>query len=252
MIYTSADIVTRSILQQKQLSLHWYGQFLKYIVDGIRELSFDTLKVVNSVVLSVNENGVYCNLPADFVDYTLIGVPRGQLIQPMTQRSSISRLPNYNTTGQIIDYGTTSAPLIASFWGSFWMYQTIDDLGENVGRLYGWNSGYTPNSYKVIKERGVIQLDERFCGGAVALEYISNGQSATAATQVDPQVQGCLEAFADHKWELHQLKANPSMIQIKKEEFKRNWRMARARLADYTIEDIKQAFWRSYRLSIKN
>jgi len=251
MIWTSTDIITRSLWGQKQLSIHWHAQFLKYVCDGIRELSFDTLKVVNSTVLSVNKNGMYCTLPADYVDYTLIGVPKGQFIQPMTQRNSISRLPNYNTTGQIIDYGTVTES-VEPFWVGFWMYQTIDDLGENVGRLYGWNSGYTSNSYKVIKERGVIQLDERFCGGCVALEYISNGQSANSATQVDPQAQACLEAYADFKWELHQLKGNPTMIQIKTREFARNWRLLRARLADYTLEDIRNAAHRSYKLSIKN
>lgn len=252
MLYTSVDITTRSILLQKQLSLHWYTQFLKYVCDAIQELSFDTLKVVNSAVLPVIPNGNYVNLPDDFVDSTLVGIPRGQFIQPVVQRDGISRLPNYNTTGQIIDYGIPDKAVDFPFWPGFFMFQTISDLGENLGRLYGYNMGYSSNGYKIIRERGIIQLDERFPSKCLALEYISNGQSADSATRTDPQAQKCIEAFADHQWELHKIKGNSAMIQIKKDEFKRQWRMLRARLSDATVYDIRQALYRSYSLTIKN
>jgi hypothetical protein len=246
MVYTSLNQITRSILFQKQFPLHFYAQFLKYSADAIRELSFDTLKVVNSVTLTINCNGMYATLPADYVDYTLIGIPKGQFIQPAVQRSSITRLPNYNTTGQIIDYGIPDNSVDFPFFPGFFMFQTIDDLGENVGRLYGFNTGYMSNGYNVIKERGIIQLDEHFPSPTVALQYIGNGQSANSATQIDPQAQACVEAFADHKWELHKIKGNGGMIQLKEREFGKQWRLLRARLGGYTVDDIRQALKRGY------
>jgi hypothetical protein len=252
MLYTSVDTITRSILLKKQLPIHWYAQFLKHVCDGIRELSFDTLKVVNSVVLTINPNGSYANLPDDYVDFTLVGLPRGQFVQPVVQRNSISRLPAYNTTGQIIDYGKPENVIDFPFWPGWYMFQTIDDLGENVGRLYGYNTGYNRGSYKIIRERGVIQFDEQFPSAICALEYISNGQNADSATRVDPQAQACVEAYADHHFELDKIKANPAMIQIKEREFGRQWRLLRARLSDATIYDIRQALYRAYSMTIKN
>lgn len=252
MLYTSANTIAGSMRMGKQLPIHWQAQFLKYVLDGIRELSFSTLKVVNSVVLTINPNGNYAVLPADYVDYCLIGIPRGQFIQPAVQRDSITPLPNYNTTGQIIDYGIPDNSVDFPFFPGFFMFQTIDDLGENIGRLYGYNTGYLANSYKVIKERGVIQFDENFPSQTAALTYISNGGSVNNATMVDPQAQMCLERRADHCWELDKLKGNPTMIQIKEREYGKEWRLLRARLADYTVNDIRQALKRSYTLSTKN
>jgi hypothetical protein len=252
MAFTSADQITRGMLFKKGLPIHWYAQYLKYNLDAIQELNYDTLQVVNSVVLSVNPNGMYAVLPSDYEDYTLIGVPRGQLIMPMVQKESISRLPNYNLTGQIVDYGTPGNDVDFGFFPGWWMFQTIDDLGENVGRLYGWNSGNTRNSFKVIKERGVIQLNEHYPCSTISLEYIGDGRSPDSATKVTPQARACIEAHANHQYEIDKIKANPTMIQIKEKEFGRQWRMLRARLSDATIEDIKQTLWRSYSLTAKN
>jgi hypothetical protein len=251
MIYTSINTITRSILIKKSLPIHYYMRFLKFVCDAIRELSFDTLKVVNSVTLTINCNGNYATLPADYVDYTLIGIPKGQFIQPAVNRDSITRLPNYNTTGQIIDYGIPENSIDFPFFPGFFMFQTIDDLGENVGRLYGYNTGYLANSYSVIKERGVIQFDENFPSPTCALQYIGNGQSANSATQIDPLAQACVEAFADHQWELHKIKAQIGMIELKEREFGKQWRLLRARLGGYTVDDIRQALKRGYTLAPK-
>lgn len=251
MIYTSLNNITRSILIKKSLPIHYYVMFLKYCSDAIRELSFDTLKVVNSVTLTINHSGSYVTLPADYVDYTLIGIPKGQFIQPAVNRDSLSRISNYNTTGQIIDYGTPDNAVDFPFFPGFFMFQTVDDLGENLGRLYGYNTGYLSNSYSVIKERGIIQLDEHFPSPTVALQYIGNGQSANSATQIDPMVQACVESFADYQWELNKIKGVIGMMQVKEREFAKQWRLARARLANYTIEDIRQALKRGYTLTPK-
>lgn len=252
MSYTSADQITRGMLFKKSLPIHWFAQHLKYVLDAIQELNYDTLKVVNSVVLSINPNGNFALLPDDFEDYTLIGIPRGQFIQPMVQQESISRLPNMNLTGQVIDYGTPNNAVDFGFFPGWWMFQTIDDLGENVGRLYGWNSGNTRNSFKVIKERGIIQVNERFPGSKISLEYIGDGRSPDSATKVTPQARACIESHANHQMELDRIKGNPAMIQIKEREFARQWRMLRARLSDATIEDIKQTLYKAYSLTVKN
>src|SRR5882757_6471794 len=204
MNWTSLDNIARSLLLQKGLPLHWYVQFLKYCADAYRELCFDSMRAINTVVLPISQIDFAANLPCDYVDWIKVGVPQGQLVQPLVQRPSINRLTNYTAQGQATTYGNgQTVNMDFPFWPGYWMFQNIDDLGENVGRLYGYNTGFTNNFFKVIPERGQIQFAETLQQTEAVLEYISSGQTVSNATKIDPQAQAVMEAYADLKYKLH-------------------------------------------------
>lgn len=248
MKYTTVDKITRSMLIQLRLPLHFYIQFAKYALDCIRELTFDSMRVVNTTLLEINEN-FYAELPCGFVDFTFVGIRQGQFVQPITQRQSINNLPALTPQGAITTYGDpTTQSLDFPFWPGYWMFQNIDDLGENTGRLYGWNTGIDNNGFKIIPERNIIQFTESFTRCHAVMEWIGDGQCADSATKVDPMAQACIEAYM--RW---RFSSNDSIERSPEgASYFNQRRLYRARKDELTPYEIRNILYRNYRASIKN
>lgn len=248
MIYTSLDQIVRRVLLQKRLPIHYYVEFLAHGAACIRELSYDSLRIVNTVTLQLNTYNA-ADLPCDYIDWVLVGVKQGQFIQPITQRDTINNLTNYNAQGQPILYGgANTVNMDFPFWPGYWMFQNIDDLGENLGRLYGYNTGIDPNGFKVIRERGQIQFTESFNNCRIVMQYISDGQNCDNASKLDPMVQSAVEAYIN--W-----KRSPNADIERSAEgaaYYNQRRIYRARKDELTPWDIRQILYRNYKGSIKN
>jgi hypothetical protein len=253
MNYTSLDTITRSVLLQKGLPLHWYVQFLKYAADCVRELSMDSMRAISTAMLTISPIDYAADLPCDYVDWIKIGVPQGQFVQPLVQRLSMNRLTNYTPQGQPTTYGdqNVTADLDFPFWPGYWMFQNIDDLGEQVGRLYGYNTAFTNNTFKVIPERGQVQFCESICQTTAVLEYISSGQTTANSTKIDPLCQAAVEACIDWKYKLHSRRFSGGEAEQAFQLYKIELRRFRARKSDLTPWDIRQAIYRTYMQSPK-
>lgn len=248
MTFTSIDLIVRRVLLQKRLPIHYYLEFLTHATTCLREMSYDSLHIVNTVEL-VHNSYYAVELPCDFVDWTKVGIKQGQFVQPITQRDSINNLTNVNTQGQPILYGgTNTVNMDFPFWPGYWMFQNIDDLGENLGRLYGYNTGIANDGFKIIWQRGQMQLTESFDNCTVVLEYISDGQTCDNATKVDPMVQGAVEAYINWKRSPNaDIDRSPEGV-----SFFNQWRKYRARKNGLTPWDIRQILYRNYKGSLKN
>ena len=82
MILSTLDTIVRRGLLEQNLPIHYYFEYLVHSSTCIRELSFDTLKIVNTVSLPVNEYGGV-DLPPDFVDDVAVCLPSGIALQPL-------------------------------------------------------------------------------------------------------------------------------------------------------------------------
>lgn len=248
MKYTTLDKIIRRNLLAKRLPLHYYVEFLVHASTCLRELTFDTLRIINTVELELNDYYAV-DLPCDYVDWTKVGVKTGQFVRPITQRDSINRSRAQDSQG---NYTTYTDPDTANqdfpFWPGFWWFNNIDDLGENTGRLYGFDTGVPNDGFKVIKERRQIQFTESMETSTVVLEYISDGQTSDNATQIDPYAQNAIEAFIN--W-----KRSPNADIDRSPEARSYFnqrRILRARMSQLTLADIRQILYRNYRASIKN
>lgn len=249
MKFTTVDKIVRSVLIQKRLPLHFYLEAAKGALDCIRELTFDSLKIINTILLTLDEDCWCADLPCDYVDWTKVGLKQGQLVMPITQRQGVNRLHNYDTSGAIIPYGSDNpANLDFPFWPGYWMFQNIDDLGENIGRLYGYDTGINSQGFKILRERGQIQMTENISTDTIVLEYISDGQTSDNASQVDPYAQACIEAFIN--WRM----SRNSGVERSPEgaAYFNQRRLFRARRNELTLSDLKQILYRNYKMSIKN
>lgn len=247
MRFTTLDKIIRRTLLSNRLPMHYYSEFMVHASTALRELSFDSLKIINTVRLDLNSYFA-ADLPCDYVDWTKVGLEMAQFVQPITQRNSINRLHKYDNQGNITTYGSPGTfNMDFPFWPGYWMFQNIDDLGENLGRLYGFNTGLVPDGFKILPERNQIQFTETSRGTTYIMEYISDGQTSDNATQVDQYAWAAIEAFIN--WKRSPYAGNEHSPEGML--FRNQRRVLRARMNEMTCYDIRQILYRNYRASIK-
>lgn len=246
MNYVSLDTIVRSTLMRRGYSLHWYVQFLKHSADCLRELGFDTLKNVNTKVIPVTAGNVV-KLPCDFVDWTKVGTKTGQYVSRLTQNEAMNRLPNYSG-GQIANYGEAGTSTYYSGYAYGWNW--YNDLGEFNGELYGATGGVQAG-FKLLRERGIIQLSEQITATEIVLEYIGDGTACDNATKIHPYAQAAIEAYVVWQLKEHNRNYGAGERQLAHNQFIVEHKKLRSRLNPITTNDIINIFNRSKTASVK-
>lgn len=250
---TTLDQITRRSLLEKNLPLHYYFEYLVHGASAIRELSKDTLKIVNSANLPLNGYNAV-DLPSDFVDDIGVYIPVGGALQPIPKRDNINPIRVHDgTSGAFEPYnnGQSSNSGEFTFFGintSYFWYWNVNDFGEPTGRYFGANGGAYQNGYKVIKERRQIQFTGTFTSDNVVLLYISNGQSADNATQVDWLAFRAIQTYTE--WQRSpnaNFKDSPEARTFYNEK-----RLLRAELNPLTREDIINTIRSGYTAAMKS
>ena len=121
-----------------------------------------------------------------------------------------------------------------------WFTVHYNDFGENIGRFFGLGAGYQEDTFQVFKERNQIQIDQKLYVENVVLQYISDGQSADAATLVDPYAIKTIQAYIDSQLKAHNRNYNMGEKQLAQNEYIRERKILRARKADWSVEKIKR------------
>lgn len=256
MKYSTLDSIVRSTLMNKGYSLHWYVQFLKYGSDCLLEISMDDLKIINTTVLTLNKYKA-AKIPDDCIDPIAVGMENGQYFKPMTQTSGLLRNYNYDTHGNpqvwpTIPEGALSS--LAIFGVPFLTYYMLNynSRGENLGGMYGFKTDGAPFIYQVMKERNEIQFDANFGCATVVLTYLSDGRSATAATQVDTYSEKTIRDYIDWQYHEHNRNIPSSEKERKFQKYVGSRTVARGRQNNMGASDIKDIFRNAYSATIKS
>lgn len=253
MEFATLDMIVMRSLLEKRLPIHFYIEYLVHASASIRELTKDTLMAIRTVNLPVSSYASI-DLPDDFVDDVGVFIPLGGTLSAIPKQDFLSPIRIHSTTtGRFIPQ---TIPVTAGtdgtffgfpgIWGSW--YWNISEYGEPTGRYYGANGG-TAQGYKVVKERRQIQLTDNFIGdgNSLILQYVSNGQSADNATQVEWMAFSCIQAYINWKCTKNaSFKDSPEARTYYNEK-----RLLKAELDDLTRVDIINIFRNSYRASLK-
>lgn len=253
MKFTTLDKIVRSQLLNNQYPIHWYVQFMKFASDGVRELSFDTLRIINSVLLEVNSYKAI-DLPCDFVDWISVGIQQGQYIQPLVTSPSINRLFHYDSAGDITPYpdqfkeddeknGNIDG---IGFLGYNWV--TWNEYNEPIGRLYGLGNFAGSNGFIVLPERNQIQLDNASCAKCIVLQYISDGQQCNSATMINSYAIKTIQSYITWQYKLHSRSYSDGQAQESERIYNNDHRILRGRMNDLSITDIKN-LWRKNQMA---
>jgi len=248
MIFTNLDIIVRRSLLEKGLPIHWYMEFLCHASACVRELSIDTLKIINTANLPVNDYGAV-DLPEDFVDDVAISIPTAGLLRGIPKKSNINPLRIHNDSGEFVPYtvnNLNNSTYYGFYQGGIW-YWNFNDYGEPTGRFFGARGG-EQFGYQVFKERRQIQLTGAFRNGNIILQYISDGQRSNNLTQIDTLAFSTIQSYIT--W---YSSTNAGLKKsLEGDSYYKSKRELRARMNDLTITDIKNIVRNSYTATIKN
>lgn len=261
MKWYSLNSIVRNVLLRRGYPLHYYLQFLVNAKDCLREMTLDSLAVINTELLDVVVDGGYnvVNLPCGYVDWIKVGIRVGQYVKPLLERDSINRLHNYDDAGDVIAYSdvtdiaTTEANVSLTSATEF-MQDTVtwDSYGEYIGRQFGFSgAGSESDTFKVIPERNQIQINENLGVDKIVLEYVSDGMCSDAASQIDVYAVATIEAYII--WQMKEQNRNYSLSerQVAKDEYIRQYQIFLARKNPLTIEKLRRIILRNYRGSAR-
>jgi hypothetical protein len=252
MILNTIDQIVRRGLLEDSLPIHFYAQFLVNSATCVRELSFDSLQIINTVIIPIDSTGAG-ELPMDFVDDVAVSNSIGGTLTPIPHKSNINPLRLKDNNGNFIPYpnrniqiNDTNFDFYFGVFGFSW-YFNFNDYMEPTGRFFGANGG-TERGYSIIRERRQIQVAGMGSCQSIILMYISDGQNIDNATQIDPQCFQTIRAFQEWKF-------SPNMNNEMSPEgryYHNQRRLFRARKDDLTPVDIKNIFRLNYSATIKN
>ena len=252
MLWANLDMTVNRTLLERGLPKHYYLENLLHQSAGVRELAKDTLQLVNTTKLVVNSYGA-ADLPGDFMDEVAVSLPIGQFLSEIPKRDDINPLRVTDSTGAFTTYADTELitepftffSAIPVGWGFYW---SVNDFGEPTGRFYGVNGGVS-YGYQIFRERRQIQFTENLIGaGDIILIYVSNGQHADNATQIDFRAFRCIQTYSD--WQRSPnaaFKDSPEAATFYNEK-----RLLRANMDDLTTTDIKQILRKNYKATMKS
>ena len=252
MTTASLDYIVKNFILKKGYTLHWYMQFMVYASDCLRDITFDDLRVINTKILPVNQAINTAELPEDYQDYVNVSVMVGQRIRPLVPTLTLNPLTSLDTNSNFNpqDWTDNLTPPDSNngqaqlYYGALpyaqWFTVHYNDFGENIGRFFGLGAGYQEDTFQVFKERNQIQIDQKLYVENVVLQYISDGQSADAATLVDPYAIKTIQAYIDSQLKAHNRNYNMGEKQLAQNEYIRERKILRARKADWSVEKIKR------------
>src|ERR1700677_2188075 len=252
MVLTNMDMIVRRTLLENGMPIHYYYEYLLHGCTALRELTFDTLRIVNYLELPVDPTDMSVTLPDDFVDDVAVTIPVGGFLQPVVKNDSITEVRTIGPTGLYANPTTGFNPNGSeTFYGFntnwFWFWN-INDYGEPTGRYFGAHGGPKLNGYKVIKSQRRIQMTQLFTSPTIVLIYISDGQRADNASLIDVEAFSAIQSFINWKKTPNAQNNNSPEGQY----FYNERRKCNARLDGTTSDDIRGIILSSFHASMKN
>jgi len=251
MVLATMDEIVRRGLLDNSLPIHFYAEFLYHGCTCIRELNYDTLQIVNTVNLPTNDYAA-ADLPDDFDDDIAVCVPSADRLLHLPKQENLNPIRIHSTvTGEFVPYvnqdtSNGNPNVFYGFATGYNYYWNVNDYAEFTGRRFGAHGGIA-QGYKVVKERRQIQMSDNFINNNIILMYISNGQSANSATQIDYKAFQTIRDFQD--WQRSPNKGNDNSPEGRK--FYNSKRLLKARLNDLTKTDVQNLIRLAYTAGIK-
>lgn len=199
MLLNNLDTICRKWLLEKGYPIHYYFEALVHSSAAVMLLTQDTLQIINVANLPLDSTGS-AELPDDFDEDLSVCVPIGQGLKPLPKQDWITPIRlNDTTTGLFVPYSNNENTDGQTVWNlpfGYNYYWNVDSYGSPTGRAFGSNGG-TNSGYKILREQRRIQMTEDFIDGNAVMLYISDGQRADNASQIDTKATRCIMTYID-------------------------------------------------------
>jgi len=252
MILNTLDQIIRRTLLENGYPIHYYAEYLFHASTCLRELTIDTLQIVNTADLALNSYNA-AKLPIGYQDYVSVTIPIGGVLRPIAEKKSLNPLRQRDSNGNFVAYTgfddlTSPSQTIYGISSQWVWYWNFNSYGEPTGGYYGANGSDNRNGFEIFKQRREIQLTQQFGSPNIIMIYISDGQNVDAASQIDAAAFTTIQAFINWK---RSPNANNDYSPEARTFYNRKT-MLKARLSDATLPNIREVLYRNYTASIKN
>lgn len=207
--YYKIGSIVDQFIADNSLTDHWHQKALSWAFLGLRGLKLNVFQDVKTCSLAVTSRKTAA-LPANYVDWTKVGVRRGQYVITLAVNDALSKAPR--TDNETVVAGLLSQNLpngidVNSYSGySFFNYN---------GNSFFSLGGGLPNkrSFQIVEHDSCkeILLDYDFPCDEVYLEYITDGLDPCGETVVNPYMYDYLLKYIDYKYEC---KSNPNRTEM--------------------------------------
>lgn len=250
--YVQIDAAVNEYIDRSEQSNHKFFKLWHIAFSGMEQMGLDFFYRIKSVKLPVNAN-LTVNLPADYLNYTKIGVlnNNGEII-PLDYNSKLTTyadlLPTRLEQTQdptLISYYQCNTPV----WYNYWNDGTYSNL-------YGVPSGAPfVGSFKIDNDAGIVLLGESFGWPYLMVEYLASPTPEPNGNyQIPMQFKEALISYIGWK-DIEFIPSSRRGTLGDREQRKRNFfnerRLAVARWKPITIAEAYQANLESQRLTIK-
>lgn len=251
MLLTNLDIIVRKWLLERSLPIHYYSEGLYHSAASLMLLTQDTLQIINTANLPVDDTG-NIQLPDDFDEDLTLCIPSGQRLINLPKQDWVTPLRIHDTeSGEFVPYTDNdniqdNAFQYFGFRAGFNYYWNVDTYGSFRGRNFGGHGG-TALGYQVFKQQRRIQLTEGLSDTSAVLMYVSDGQQADNASQIDTKATRCIITYID--WQSSPNRTNENSPEAR--TFFNQKRRLRTLLNQLTIADIRNILRNAYTAGLK-
>lgn len=230
-----------------------------YVLRGIREMGFDTSKVVRSIKIGITASNNTVTLPADYVDMVKIGVVGSDgMVYVLGENKNINYSQSNHGTDDAPSIGSTSvdsktptAGIGTSADDEFDQYIFHNYFAAGgYGKLYGLGGGQRYGDYRINLDQNRIEIDTDKGISEVVLEYVADEATATNPS-IHIYATEALRSYVYYK--IIERRSNVPMgeKQRARKEYYNNLRLAKARLSNFTKEEALRIIRKNFKQSPK-
>lgn len=242
---TTINYIVSSVLNRlRNYSMRDYSFIEQIVIENFIDLNIWHLNNMEVVYLRMSEAKTV-DLPADYVDYSKIGIPVAGKLKILTQNKGIL-LPRKFEDGEDVGNaddvtGTVQGlPFIDHYKG-----------GQFVAGLYGLPGGLAGAYFDIDRETRKIIFSGSVPRGEIVLEYISTGVSIEGGTIIPREAAPALRNYAI--WQLIEHDSTVAMNEKerKKAQYEEALNELRSFQTTFSLNDYRRMVYRSIKQSIK-
>ena len=231
-----------------------------YALRGLREMGFDTLQVVKSLKLSVNQPLGTVELPDDFVDLVKVGIIGSDgLVYVFGQNKNINYSQKYKTdaAGNNIDSNSDdvfdrvndkNAPTVV-----FQNYLNQNSYGSLYGynALYGVGGGHYSGEYRMNYEQNRLEIASSANYTEVVVEYVAD-EARSSNPAIHVYAENALRSYIYYRV-IERKSSVPYNEKMRaRSEYYNERRLANARLKSFTKDEALKTIRKNFKLSPKH
>lgn len=227
---------------------HFGNRFLSWALRGLVEVKLDVSNEVKEVRLPISDVCT-CQLPGDYVDWCIVGIPFGQYIKTLSYNERLSIIPrtteNWNPS-ESFPPGWLPDGVGVETYGGF-------QFSNHGGRaLLAFGTGLPHRGHYKIAN-GQIFLDAGIPASEISLVYIGLGISCCGETILHPYYYEYTRQYMHFQWAQWGKRLDRSEAEIQRlgREVWHQEQKVRGRVFQITPTDLLTTARKSYRLTNK-